>query len=158
MTVMSCKRIRPHLSRYADAELSDREQGQVEQHIMQCPTCSAELDVYRALNQLLVAPEPIEASPYLLSRIQRQLSQSRRASRETIFVRLRPVLIPLTGAALVVLALVVSTQLSRTIITGSRDAAVNTINLPPEQSNVPAFSQEVAPESSETEDTLEFQQ
>jgi len=154
---MSCNSIKSILSRHADRELGGREQTQVEMHIHDCPACAAQLQEYYALNSLLAAPEPISPSPWLWTRIRQLLIDSEASRRVSVFARLRPVLIPVAGAALVVLAIVTAGQLSRTITVGSRDTMVQNINSQPDEGNVPVQDQGIPPESQE-EDTLDSQE
>jgi hypothetical protein len=71
-----------------------------------------------------------------------------------LLARLRPVLISLAGATLVVLALVTGVQLSRTISKGRRTAEIQAINTP-EQTTAPAAQQ--LPTDTLPEDTLNSQ-
>jgi len=140
-----------------DNELSDHEKTQLEHHTHICPSCAAELQGYLAINRLLVPPEPIEASPWLWTRIRQRLSDSGEARRVSVFARLRPILIPVAGVAAVVIAVITAGQLTQTINVSSRNAAVETVNLQREDATTPVWNQSVVPDSAE-DDTLEFQE
>jgi len=125
------------LSRYVDSELKDHERSAFEQHLRACAACREQLQEYEALNQCLAVPAIIDVPPYLWTRIRQGVQDTMRPEPSGLFARLRPVLIPVAGAALVVLALVTGVQLSRTISKGRRTAEIQAINSP-EQTTAPA--------------------
>ena len=138
----NCKNFGLLLSRYADAEVTDRERTAVDCHVGQCPACRQRLEGYRSVDQLLVMPALIAAEPYLWTRIRQQSVMPqvalRRVRPASVLARLRPVLIPIAGAALVVIGLVIGSQLSKTVTLASRQATVQAINPEPDESNLPA--------------------
>lgn len=148
-----CKLHGMFLSRYADRTLPASTQAAIERHLGVCPACQHRLAQYRLLDQILVAPAPIEAAPYLWTRTRQQLADLRGQEPKGIFARLRPVLVPVAGAALAVLALVLGLQVNQTIDRTSRQVEIQAINLEPEEGSVPA-SQPQLPE----EYTLDLQE
>ncbi|MHC4179045.1 MAG: anti-sigma factor family protein, partial [Planctomycetota bacterium] len=65
----SCPLIRRLLSRYMDAELSDRQSAQVERHLTVCPTCQRELDAYVDTARFLAGEEDPEVPRNAWSRL-----------------------------------------------------------------------------------------
>jgi anti-sigma factor RsiW len=140
------------LSRYVDHELRDHERLAFERHLKACARCRVQLHEYEALGRCLAVPVEIEAPPYLWTRIRQGVQDTLKPEPRGLLVRLRPVLIPLAGAALVVLALVTGVELSRTMSTGRRTAEIQAINSP-EQTTAPAAQQ--LPNDTLSEDTLD---
>jgi anti-sigma factor RsiW len=139
------------LSRYVDQELKDHERSAFVQHLRECASCREQLQEYEALNQCLAVPVAIEAPSYLWTRIRQSVQDTMKPEPSGLFARLRPILIPVAGAALVVLALVTGVQLSRTISRGRRTAEIQAINNP-EQTTAPA--NQLLPDDTLPKDTL----
>jgi anti-sigma factor RsiW len=135
-----CNSILALLSKYSDRELDEPQTRVVVRHLESCALCAVQLAEYQSLNELLVAPEPIPESPYMWTRV-RTAIRARPASGAGVWSvlagRLRPVAIPFAAAAVVALAVLTGTQLSRTIVVGSRDAAARAVNIEPEEGNLP---------------------
>jgi anti-sigma factor RsiW len=144
MMSVSCKRIHPLLARYADGALEPMYQEGVERHVGSCTACASILEEYRALNAYVRAPQPVGPSPYMWQRIHRTLTRTQDRQRIGLFARLRPALIPIVGAAVVTVAVFTASLLSRAIVRAGQDAAVQTINVQPEDGRA-AVSQESVP-------------
>jgi anti-sigma factor RsiW len=151
---MNHKQERPLLSRYVDQELKGHERSAFEQHLRECASCREQLQEYEALDRCLAVPVAIEAPPYLWTRIRQGVLDTRKREPVGLLARLRPVLVPMAGAALVVMALVTGVQLSRTINNGRRTAEIQAINNP-EQTTAPAAQQ--LPDDTLPRDTLDSQ-
>jgi anti-sigma factor RsiW len=141
------------LSRYVDHELNDHERSGFELHLKECSACRVQLQEYELLNRCLAVPAPLEAAPYLWTRTRQRVLDRMQPSRGGLLVRLRPVLIPLAGVALVVLVLVTGFQLSRTITLGKRDAEIQAINPEFGDGTAPVL-QEVVPADTLDQDSL----
>ncbi len=151
---MNHKQERPLLSRYVDQELKAHERSAFEQHLMKCASCREQLKEYEALNRCLAVPVAIEAPPYLWTRIRQGVLDTRKPEPVGLLARLRPALVPMAGAALVVMALVTGVQLSRTINKGRRTAEIQAINNP-EQTTAPA--NQLLPDDTLPKDTFDRQ-
>jgi len=141
-----CNSVSLLLSKQADGELNDLETRRLTLHLGSCGACAGRQAEYQALNELLLAPEPILAPPYLWTRVRAAIIRRPEVKPgvwETLARRLRPAMIPLAAAAVVALAVITSSQLSRTIAVNSRDAAAKAVNIEPEESNVPVLIPDV---------------
>jgi anti-sigma factor RsiW len=152
MMSQRCRRVQPLLVRYADDALASKDHARLERHLRSCKACASMLEEYRAVNDYIRVPRLVEPSPYLWQRIRRSLELGHERQRAGLFVRLRPVLIPFAGAAVVTVAVFTASLLSRTIVRTGQDAAVQTINVQPEDGRA-TVSQESIP--SIPADTLE---
>ena len=116
---MNCQSMKSILSRYADHEASERERVEVEQHVGSCPACASYLHEMEALNGLMAAPAPIEASSYLWLRVKQGIVAAQ-PERRWLLARWRPVYLSLAAGAVVVVCLFTAQQLSNSVFFASR--------------------------------------
>ena len=116
-----------------------------------CPACAEALKHYQALNSLLVAPAPIEPDPYLWTKVRQAVTARRQARPRSVFARLRPILVPLAGVALVLIAIFTACQLSRTITRTAQERSLRAVNVQPEDER-PAVLESIPPAPEDTTD------
>ena len=145
------KRVGLLLSRYVDQELKDHERSFFELHLKECASCREQLQEYQSVSRCLAISAPIEAAPYLWTRTRQAIQDSMRPVG--LMARLRPALVPIAGAALVVAALVTGFQLTRTVSQGKRQMEIQAINPDFGDGTAPVL-QEVVPDDTLDEDSL----
>jgi anti-sigma factor RsiW len=148
---MNHNRVGLLLSRYVDRELEDHERSGLESHLKDCASCREQLQEYQAVSSCLAIPAPIEAAPYLWTRTRQMVLDSSR--QVGLMARLRPVLVPVAAAALVVIALVTGFQLTRTVSQGKRQAEIQAINPEFGDGTAPVL-QEIVPPDTTNQDSL----
>lgn len=150
---MNHNRVGLLLSRYVDHELEDHERTAIDRHLSECSSCREQLQEYQSVSRCLAIPAPIEAAPYLWTRTRQKVLDSMRPANQGLLARLRPVLVPVAAAALVVIALVTGFQLTRTVSQGKRQMEIQAINPEPGDGTAPVL-QEVVPPDTLNEDSL----
>ena len=93
----------------------------------------------------------LEAAPYLWTRTRQAIQDS--IQPVGLMARLRPVLVPIAGAALVVAALVTGFQLTKTVSQGKRQMEIQAINPEFGDGTAPVL-QEIVPPDTLNEDSL----
>jgi len=139
----NCHCTKALLSRYADRELGADDVRRVDDHVRSCSQCRQALDEYRQLNGFLTAPVPIEPSPYIWQRIRRGVMAARERKPVGILARLRPLLIPLAGAAVLGVVVFTASQLSQSITRAGQEATIQSINPQPEEGSVPVTQESI---------------
>ncbi len=158
---MNCDRVQENLSAYLDGELDPEEENALRLHLEGCTTCSAQLESLRSTVRLVGSLPRIDAPAALMQRLQRAT-----AGRRPAFRLLNPAAV-LTGAALVLVALVAVFMLAGEQVPVSRDGA-ETISrasdkldearapeTPPEGYRHGKLAGEEAPKLAQETDTLE---
>jgi anti-sigma factor RsiW len=145
------KRVGLLLSRYVDQELKDHERSGIELHLKECSSCREQLQEYQSVSRCLAISAPIDAAPYLWTRTRQAIQDS--ARQVGLMARLRPALVPIAGAALVVIALVTGFQLTRTVSQGKRQMEIQAINQDFGDGTAPVLNQ-VAPPDTLDKDSL----
>lgn len=89
---MTCKKIRRHLSAFADGELSEKLARQVQAHVTSCANCAAELARLQRVWQLLGTLPPVQAPPFFAARVLGRAREQRRGAlgRLSELVLVRP--------------------------------------------------------------------
>jgi len=139
------------LSRYVDRDLNDHERSGLELHLKECVSCRDQLQEYQSVSRCLAISAPIEAAPYLWTRTRQAIQDSMQPVG--LMARLRPALVPVAAAALVVMALVTGFQLTRTVSQGKRQMEIQAINQDFGDGTAPVL-QQIVPDDTLDEDSL----
>jgi hypothetical protein len=110
------------LAAYADGELKGIARERVQSWLIEHPEAAADVDAIRSLDRLCQGATPSEPSETswttVLQRIEKQVEQGRRQCAAAGRPRLLRILVPLTAAAAVLLAVFVHQRASRETISG----------------------------------------
>jgi predicted anti-sigma-YlaC factor YlaD len=123
----------------------------LELHLKECVSCRDQLQEYQSVSRCLAISAPIEAAPYLWTRTRQAIQDSMQPVG--LMARLRPALVPVAAAALVVMALVTGFQLTRTVSQGKRQMEIQAINQDFGDGTAPVL-QQIVPDDTLDEDSL----
>jgi anti-sigma factor RsiW len=78
---MRCNWVQDHLIDFIENELDEAARREVEEHLEHCELCSAELEAFEDVRQLLACDVYVEPSPFYWTRFNATLMQRLRGSR-----------------------------------------------------------------------------
>jgi len=89
---MVCKNNKTTISRYLDGLLNEDENKSIQEHLNDCPECRNFYEENKAIMTLIEAPDQVLPSPYLYSKIRKNIEAME--NRPAALKWLRPVLVP----------------------------------------------------------------
>lgn len=83
---MECKAIEKKLLFYIEGELNDKDEIEVESHLLTCTTCKSKYNFIKGSMLLIESEKKMEINPFLYTRIQGKLDAPVVSRRQRVFV------------------------------------------------------------------------